>query len=526
MPTLSRLILSHNPKLLTLAIILNLMSAGVSIGVLAFINNRLLGQGVLSWQSLFMFLGLIGGLLLVTFLSQFALTVLGHRFVHGMRSDLVGKMLATPFEQLEKTGSSRILASLSSDIQALNMAFVRLPELIYGVVVVGLASVYLVVLSLPLFVVVLLWTVGVVWASLVFVGRVYHFLDKLRLLGDDLYQDYETVIHGKKELSLNHKRASDVFNHFAIHSDAFRATIIKADTYHLTAVNWSNIMMFAGVGVVLVLAGVYGLADKATATTFALTVLFVQTPLLKAIGAYPVYQSAKVALAKINELNLSKTPFVPTTKSSNDWQTIELQDIAYQYDNGEFSIEHIDFTLNRGDVVFLIGDNGSGKSTLAKVLTGLYHPTAGKILLDGVPIEISNLAEYQDKFGAIFGDFYLFDKILTADDALIETWLDLLNIKQKLVIENYIIKNTELSTGQKKRIALLLAITDNKPILLLDEWAADQDPEYRLVFYQTLIPTLKAMGKTLFVISHDDRFFWAADRLYQMKAGRLMPLEN
>lgn len=187
-------------------------------------------------------------------------------------------------------------------------------------------------------------------------------------------------------------------------------------------------------------------------------------------------------------------------------------------------LHDINFTLQTGKVYGLIGHNGSGKSTLAKLITGLYKPNLGFIKLDDTVITDDNRTQYQAQFAGIFGDFYLFDKILSSDEALIDTWLDLLQMKHKLIIDNHIITNTELSTGQKKRVALLLAITDDKPILLLDEWAADQDPHYRTVFYEQLIPIMKRMGKTLIVISHDDRFFGCADRVLQLKQGRLQTL--
>lgn len=519
------LILRHNPKLLALTLLLTLMSMLVNVGVLMFINTHLLGQQHLDWGSLVQFLGLIGILLVMTFTAQFFMTYLGHQFVYRLRIDLVGRILTTPFADLEKTGSSRLLASLSEDIQTLNVAFVRLPELVYGIILVGGAGVYLAYLSLPLFVVIGLWSVAVVWASVVLVNRVYHFLDKLRQIGDKLYQNYQTAIHGKKELDFNHERACDFFNTFDTHASEYRQTIIKADTYHLSAVNWSNIMMFAGVGLILVLAGIGDLADKSVATTFALTVLFIQTPLLKAVGAYPVYQTAKVALKKIHELQLATQTFDKhKILRPRTWQTLTLHNVSHQYDNQSFALHDINLTFHQGEVVFLVGDNGSGKSTLAKLITGLYKPNLGFIKLDDTVITDDNRTQYQAQFAGIFGDFYLFDKILSSDEALIDTWLDLLQMKHKLIIDNHIITNTELSTGQKKRVALLLAITDDKPILLLDEWAADQDPHYRTVFYEQLIPIMKRMGKTLIVISHDDRFFRCADRVLQLKQGRLQTL--
>ncbi|SIR88397.1 putative ATP-binding cassette transporter [Moraxella cuniculi DSM 21768] len=526
--SLTSIILTHNRKLLALSVLLNLLAAAVSMGVIAFINTRLLGNTALTWHSLPMFLLLIMVLLGMTFLSQYTLTYLGHQFVYQMRRDLVAQILGTCAEQLEQTGNSRILASLSNDIRSLNMAFVRLPELVYGVVFVLSASLYLASLSWQLFIIITVWIFLVVFVSLKLVDRVYHFLGKLRRTDDLLYQDYQTMLTASHQLKLNDKRANAVFEQFDLHAQQFRQTIIQADTHHLSAINWSNIMMFAGIGVVLVIANVYQITDIQTATTFALTILFLQAPLLSAVGAYPVYQAANVALTSIHRLKLSDLPFSTHAKQTihHNWQKIRFDGVSYRYADGDFSIQNASFYLQRGEVVFLVGENGSGKSTLAKVLTGLYRPTTGQIRVDDQVITTDNLPAYQQLFTAIFGDFYLFDEIFCDDKTIIDEWLDLLQMQHKLQIDGSIITNTELSAGQKKRAALLLAVTDNKPVLLLDEWAADQDPHYRRVFYEKIITRLKQLGFTLFVISHDDRYFKYADRILKMDQGKLIEMDK
>ncbi len=101
-------------------------------------------------------------------------------------------------------------------------------------------------------------------------------------------------------------------------------------------------------------------------------------------------------------------------------------------------------------------------------------------------------------------------------------YLERLEIAHKVSIRDGAFSTTDLSTGQRKRLALLNAWLEERPVLVFDEWAADQDPVFRRVFYTELLPELKALGKTIIVISHDDRYFAIADQLIRMQAGRVV----
>ena len=531
-------------------IALNLLNALVGVLTIAYINQDLLSGKSLTWQSLAIFLGLIIALLATTFISQFALTKLGHQFVLELRQKIVKQILDSDITQTQAIGSARLLASLSTDIQAITTAFVRLPELIQGVILCVGAGLYLGFLSLPLLLIVAVWITITIVVSGKLVNHVYAYLEKIRLTNDQLYQDYQAVIDGQPELKLHRPRAKRLYQSFAEHTEAFRNDIIKADTFHLSAVNWSNIMMFASIGIVLVLSQVLSLASLPVALTFGVTLLFLKVPLLSAVGAYPTLQSAQVALNKIQSLGLAhyQAEFLVDLDKFNDWQQLHFDQIAYAYPKGknggnnsdkmatQFALSPLKFTLQRGEVVFLIGANGSGKTTFAKLLTGIYPPTHGDIKVtlangDIVAVRESLLADYRQLFSAIFSDFYLFDTLMNdkgenPDDSLVNEWLAKLEISHKTHILDHQIQDTKLSQGQKKRLAMLLAVADNKPIMLLDEWAADQDPSFRRYFYHDLIPMLKAMGKTLFVISHDDSYFAAADRLLLMKHSILTELTD
>ncbi|OEH69299.1 MAG: multidrug ABC transporter permease/ATP-binding protein [Psychrobacter sp. B29-1] len=544
-------------------ILLNLVNAAVSVGIIAYINHTFISQPVfdtLSWLSLGQFSLLVLLLLVTTFLSQYALTRLGHRFVYELRTKLVKQIIDTTVPQIDHLGSARLLASLSSDIQSITVAFVRMPELVQGIILSVGVGLYLGWLSLPLLFIVMFWIVMTIWISTILVKHVYTHLTELREINDALYQDYQSIIEGRKELALNQHRAEKLYtDDFLAHAKSYEKTVTKSDTFHLSAVNWSNIMMFASIGIVFAVANYLDI-PMGVATTFSLTILFMQSPLLHAVGAYPTLQTAQVALEKIQSLELAEhQPSFATDTVAQDWQSITLNNINYRYvgssnsnsshapdtavndnvqnsDNSDNNqnpanniLKSVNLTLQRGDVVFLIGANGSGKSTLAKIITGIFTPTTGTVQVDGQSVDSESNADFRQLFSAIFSDQHLFKQLIgdqgnEPDTVLVSDWLHKLNLQEKVSVSDHKLSTDKLSQGQRKRLAMLIAVAEQKDILLLDEWAADQDPAFRRVFYQTLIPELKAMGKTLFIISHDDGYFEHADRLLLMKEGRLIEL--
>lgn len=393
----------------------------------------------------------------------------------------------------------------------------------------GLSKLWM--LSGKMLLVTAIWMAVTIWGGFVLVARVYKHMATLRETEDKLYTDFQTVLEGRKELTLNRERAEYVFNNLYIpDAQEYRHHIIRADTFHLSAVNWSNIMMLGAIGLVFWMANSLGWADTNVAATYSLTLLFLRTPLLSAVGALPTLLTAQVAFNKLNKFALApfKAEF-PRPQAFPNWQTLELRNVTFAYQDNAFSVGPINLTIKRGELLFLIGGNGSGKSTLAMLLTGLYQPQSGEILLDGKPVSGEQPEDYRKLFSAVFTDVWLFDQLLgpegqPANPQLVEKWLAQLKMAHKLELSNGRIVNLKLSKGQKKRVALLLALAEERDIILLDEWAADQDPHFRREFYQVLLPLMQEMGKTIFAISHDDHYFIHADRLLEMRNGQLSEL--
>ena len=507
--------------------LLSLLSAVSGIGVIAFINQSLIESVGDPLPILGQLVGLVLLLLVITLGSQLALTTLGHHFVYRLRGRLLKQLLDTDVARLRQIGQGPLLASLSSDIGQITIAFVRLPELVQGLVLTLGSIIYLGLLSPALLGVTALWVTVTMVVGWLLVNRVYRHLAHMRQAEDRLYQNYQSIIAGCKELALNRERAHFVYHQlYEQNARDYREQIIRADTYHLSAVNWSNIMMLGAIGLVFFLANGLGWANTNVAATFALTLLFLRTPLLQGIGALPTLIAAQVAFDKIAALNLAEPDEAfPLPPAPRPWQRIELEQVSFHYQGeGGFSVGPINLVIERGEQIFLIGGNGSGKSTLAMLLTGLYQPVSGRILLDGEPVTDRN--GYLGLFSAIFTDYHLFQHLLGPEpkEALVAEWLERLQMGSKLAIEDGFIADIDLSQGQRKRVALLLSLAEQREVMLFDEWAADQDPQFRRIFYQVLLPRLKEMGKTVIAISHDDHYFSLADRLLEMRQGRLTEL--
>lgn len=211
------------------------------------------------------------------------------------------------------------------------------------------------------------------------------------------------------------------------------------------------------------------------------------------------------------------------------FERIEILDVTRSYhrekEDDRFTLGPITLEFRPGELVYLVGGNGSGKSTLAKVITGLYSPESGVIKLNGKPITDQNRDDYRQLFSVVFADFYLFDNLLSKTgkdlDVQAREYLSLLHLEHKVKVKDGALSTTSLSQGQRKRLALLNAYLEDRPFYLFDEWASDQDPLFKEVFYTQLLPELKARNKTVLVITHDDHYFHLADRIVKLDYGKI-----
>lgn len=531
---LLRLIVQRHLFALILSLLFSVGSAVFGVSVIAFINEKLLAGGGIDGASLASFAGLLFLLFVLSTTSQLVMSRLGHNVVYGLRRILVKRVLDTPIAQIESIGAARILASLSSDTSHISTAFLSLPHAAYGATVCLGAFGYLAWLSLPLFGATLLWiglTVAVAYRLLLGTQR---YFELAREVEDDLLADYQAAIEGRKELALNRERARVLYEQeLELHARRSRDDAQLGDRWNSINENFVTVMTLGAIGLAFFLAQTMHWASTATAATYGLTILFIGTPLASVVNAVPALIGGDVALNKVEELALA--PYSPefardVPAPARRFEQLELRAVSYRYParDGDvgFEVGPLSLTLQRGEIVFVIGGNGSGKSTLARLLSGLCEPSSGELRLDGEPIEPAGYPAVRGLFSAVFSDFHLFRHVLgaegPADPEAASDWLSRLALSHKVSIDDGRLSDLSLSTGQRKRLALLLSVLEDRPILLLDEWAADQDPVFRRTFYLELLPLLRAAGRTIVAITHDEAYFAVADRIVKLDGGRVV----
>lgn len=532
-------LLRQHRGLLGLALLGSLLSAAAGIALLNEINRLIGGAAGVAPLVALRFAGLLLLLFTCGYGAQAVLTALGHRVVCDLRLHLVKRVLDTPLEQLERLGAASLYATLSKDVEAIGMAFNRLPFVLSNGLLLAGGAAYLLWLSWPLLLL-CLGALGLgVWLAYGWFACMRHWMQQVRETDDALYAAYATAIEGRQELALNAVRKQRFYAlDLQPAADKARRDEVQADRYWTLSLNWTATLIFAVAGLLFAAGAALGLAP-ATVAAFVLVLMFLRMPLNDLIGSLPTLVAGNVALAKIASLDLApyRAEFAGPTAVAVEAgeELLRLEGVAYEYahaaDDYGFRLGPVDLSVQAGELVFIVGGNGSGKSTLARLICGLYRPAAGRVLLRGEEVTALRLDAYRSHFATVFASFHLFERLVGPhgmfDRQLAEAWLERLRMARKVGIDaGGRLSSTRLSQGQRKRLALLVALLEERPILLLDEWAADQDPAFRAFFYRELLPELKAAGKTVIAISHDDRFFDVADRVLRCDSGRLFRLDE
>jgi putative ATP-binding cassette transporter len=520
-----------------LAILAGTLSGISSTGMLAVINSSMRGDGPSRDVLLWAFIALCLLLPLARFTSESLLIRLGQGALLELRMRLCRQILATPLRRLEEFGASRLMSSLTDDIPTITNALLAIPVICINVAVVIGGLIYLGWLSWWVLLLVLAFmAIGITTYQLAVLKAIV-FVHAARQHTEALFSHFRALTEGTKELKL-HRRRREVFAEDVLKTSAtsFHRESVKATTIYAGANSWGQALGFVVVGLLVFAIPAWYAFDLQVMTGYVLVLLFVITPLQVVMNTFPILSRANIAVGRAEELGLSLTKYASEERTSphNDlpptWESLELREVMHMYPSEEkdegFMLGPIDLTLRPGELVFFTGGNGSGKTTLGKLLIGLYAPESGEIRFNGKPITEENRDHYRQMFTAVFSDFYLFDSLLGIESQKLDEqaleYLKQLQLTQKVQVNDGVLSTTNLSHGQRKRLALLTAYLEDRSIYLFDEWAADQDPLFKQVFYYELLPELKARGKTVLVISHDDRFYEVGDRIIKLDYGKIV----
>ncbi|WP_338866810.1 cyclic peptide export ABC transporter [Myxococcus stipitatus] len=517
------------------AALLGILTGASSAALVAVMNQALTSRTVEAALLLGpAFAGLAAAVLVLRIISQMQLNSLQQMALLDLRLSLCRRMLEAPLRKLEEAGQHKLMAALTEDISVINNTIAIIPGVIISMATLVGCLVYLAWLSGPLLALVLC-VVAVVLASVAIPNRyAYSQFFRRRESHDALYSHFQTLIDGSKELQLHQARSEDFF-HKELQPTAEEVSRISRVTNNLFIIagGWGGFMVMVVIGIILFVVPRFQTVEMSTLAAYALIVLYLQQPLDGLMHQWPNLSRSHVAMKKLEKLGLSLVDPEPPSRDAvmtSRFERIELVDIAHSYyrehDGASFTLGPINTTVRRGELVFLVGGNGSGKTTLAKLFTGLYVPEKGELRVDGVAVSSATRRAYRQLFSAVFFDFYLFERMLGLDGPGMEdqarAYLSRLQLEKKVRVENGRLSTVALSQGQRKRLALLTSVLEDRPIYVFDEWAADQDPVFRELFYRELLPSLKQQGKLVFVISHDDRYFHLADRVLKLESGQLV----
>jgi putative pyoverdin transport system ATP-binding/permease protein len=456
--------------------------------------------------------------------------------VRRTRLRILGLVRRCELMTIEAMGETRILSAMTTEAQRLSQAMSQVTAGFQSVLVAVITGVYIAWLSRPAFV---LWMFVVAVSGLIIL-REWSASQRLLMqaaTADGAFQETSSgLLQGFKEVKLSRKRADALDLELTALAGEARAARAGAANGMSRSYVFGQVLFFLLIGSMVFLLPGLGDINVDTLKEATTAVLFVLGPVSMIVGAVPALSSAEAAAKTLSALEDALAAQVATEDGTTapahevpakPFRSLELSGVTFSYPNGErgsgFRLGPINFRIDAGETVFITGGNGTGKSTFLRLLTGLYRPQSGEIRLDGHVVQPEDMQDFRDRIAAVFADYYLFKKLYgveaDADDA--SALLDDMEVKGKSTINAGAFSTVALSTGQRKRLALIAAVLEGKPILVLDEWAADQDPHFRRKFYETILPPLKRRGITIVAATHDDRWFGVADHHLRLSDGRL-----
>lgn len=524
------------PLMMGLIILVGIISGASNAALLAIIGRLLSSAAPMSTGFIIIFFALCITLPVARFASEAMLINLSSKAMLALRMRLSRQILSAPLRRLEELGPHRLLATLTEDVPAIGNSLVNIPIVTMHISIVLGCLIYLGWLS---------WLLLLGLIGFMIVGTLSYQVPLRRGMRryaivreewDKLFKHFQALTSGVKELKLHHdRREAFFFKALQPTAESLRKHAMFGHLNFVGANSWGTSLFFILIGLILFTTHSWSGINAQTLIGYTLGILYMMTPMQIIMTSIPTFATASVSMRKVEKLGLTlhesdaSGEISRQVKAVSSWKSLELVGVTHTYhregEAGGFLLGPIDLTLEPGELLFITGGNGSGKTTLAKLLLSLYIPEEGQIYLDGKVVTDETREQYRQLFSVVFSDFYLFESLFGLDsvhlDANAKKYLAQLQLDHKVKVEDGALSTIDLSQGQRKRLALLTAYLEDRPIYLFDEWAADQDPFFKEIFYHQLLPELKAKKKALIVISHDDRYYHVADRVIKLDSGKL-----
>ena len=453
-----------------------------------------------------------------------------------LRLDVIDKLRQSELLIVDKQGRGSLYSMVSQETNHLSVTFPLLIDGIQQAVLLFFSLIYLLYLSSAAFILFIVAIALGVAGYLVINQRLRLTLSILGPRQTRMLDSIDAIILGAKELRLNSARGEAVERAYRKLSRATETLLVASGEHWAEMILVSSFVTYFMLGVVGFAFPLYIQGHSLIVFQLIPVLLFCMGPLAKIVAQSPMFLRAEVGLESIMHVqrelasagSISPAEAREMSKSFLDFRSISYDGVTFRHhsESGEatFTAGPLNLTLTRGEVVFLVGGNGSGKSTTLRLLCGLYPAGQGGIRVDGDLIVGRAIAGFRELFSAIFIDFHLFDRLYgleQVDPAVVNRLIDEMGLAGKVHFEDGRFSRLQLSTGQRKRLALIVALLEDRPIYLFDEWSAEQDIHFRRYFYDTIIPGLRARGKLVIAITHDERYWHVADRVIKLDLGSI-----
>jgi putative ATP-binding cassette transporter len=463
-----------------------------------------------------------------------ALTALCEGALYRVRLRLAEKIRQAKLTDLEQIGAANLYEQIVQNTTIISHACWPMTAGLLSALMLVMMLVYIGALSLfSLALLLVLMSIIVPY----YLRRNKHTKARLHQVAQtqtDLFNSLTDLLQGLAQVQLHGQRGDDLLDDFGDLAKSMRQVTVEASAAHQADYVFVNLGLLALLATSVFLLPLYVQLPPWILTDLAVAMVFLISPVSSVISTLPDVERASAAAENILALEqrLDAAHSVPAQVHGDPFpggfQELRVTDLCFHHldpaGRRGFGLGPLSFSISAGEIIFIVGGNGSGKTTLLKLLTTLYTPSSGLVLLNGIPVGPQNVAAYREMIAAIFGDFHLFRKLYglpaTAAAELFPL-LQSMQLGQSTALVNGRFTNLELSTGQRKRLAMSIALLEDRPLYIFDEWAADQDPEFRRYYYEELLPDLKRRGKTVLAISHDDRYFHCADRVITLDYGTI-----
>lgn len=515
-----------------LLLVLSVASGGANAIIIFLINASVFNTTGLFYQlyyfTLAFLLYIVGRKILQTELTKITFDI-----IYDLRMNLVGKIFNTSYQSFEKVDRGRVLATLNDDTNQISNAA--------NIVVMFATSIITIIGSFIFLASIAFWATALTLLVVFFVAGIYYVVtEKTNALFEqardtqNAFMGYlNGMLDGFKELSMHFHKRMEYQADVAGSVDALRTKLSIALIKFINAFLVGESLLIITLGAVgFGFTRVFPEIPRVTIMSFIMILLYLIGPFNVLLRAVPEIIRMRISWTRVQQFsrdvpaNIDPSAIKPPEKLPVSIESIKAEGVMFEYKSENeierFRIGPLDFEANKGEIVFIVGGNGSGKTTLVKILTGLYIPESGTLRINGVEKANYEVGEF---FSVVFSDYHLFEKLysidLTGKEEDIQKYVKLLRLEQKVKLENNAFSTVDLSGGQRKRLALLQCYLEGHPIYLFDEIAADQDPEFRKFFYRDLLMRMKAEGKIVIAVTHDDHYFDVADRVIKMDMGQI-----